>query len=89
MQSNTLYANIKLSIPSDLLVSTSSSSGLDDQLFRTLHENAQTQSFVEESLFLEQPYELSPTISTFSNLQSASPVVYSLPASFVDLVYGW
>ena len=89
MQSNTLYANIKLSIPSDLLVSTSSSSGLDDQLFRTFYENAQTQSFVEESLFLEQPYELSPTISTFSNLQSASPVVYSLPASFVDLVYGW
>lgn len=87
MQSNTLYSNIKLSIPSDLLVLTSSTSGLNEQQLDSFYEEPYTQSLIAGRLYQYQSYSADSQLATFSNLHSTTTIVSILAPSYIDLMY--
>ena len=87
MQSNTLYSNIKLSIPSDLLVLTSSASGLNEQLLDSFYEEPYTQSLIAGRMYQYQSYSVDSQLATFSNLHSTTIMVSILAPSYIDLMY--
>lgn len=87
MQTNTLYSNIKLSIPSDLLVLTSSASGLNEQLLDAFYEEPYTQSLIAGRLYQYKSYSADSQLATFSNLHSTTIIVSILAPSYIDLMY--
>ena len=87
MQSNTLYSNIKLSIPSDLLISTSTVSGLNEQLLDSFYQEPYTQSLVDGRLYQYQSYSVDSQLATFSNLYSTAAIVSALSPLYIDLTY--
>lgn len=92
LQANTLYANIQLTIPSDIFIS-SSSSALDEQAitsFLTLPTNAE---LIHHFLFLaKSPPSLSPSITashsltTYANYVQTSPTVTFLTKDYLEMV---
>ena len=92
LQANTLYANIQLSIPSDLFISSSSSS-LDEQAitsFLTLPVNAK---LIHHFLFLaKSPPSLSPSttashsLTTYANYVHTLPTVTFLTTDYLEMV---
>lgn len=83
LQANTLYANIQLSIPSDLLVSSSST--LDEinlSNYLSREDNRQSiQRFVFLTKYPPTP-SMSQTLTTYANYAHTSPTI-----SFIDNHY--
>lgn len=82
LQTNTLYANIRLSIPSDLLVS--SSTQLDKAEFTAFLQKKENQKRVEGFEFLVSPEQ--HTLSSYAQITTPSSLLYSLTPNYLDLM---
>ena len=82
LQSNTLYANIQLNIPSDFLITSSSS--LDEASISEFLSQSKNQQYIKNYEFLGSPIitnaSFSQTLTTYADYQHLSPTVYYLQA---------
>ena len=82
LQTNTLYGSIRLSIPSDLLIS---SSQLNEEEFTTFLQTKENQKRVEGFEFLVSPKQ--HTLSSYAQITAPSSLLYSLTPNYLDLMF--
>lgn len=89
LQSNTLYANIQLSIPSDLLITSSSS--LDETSIKEFLSQSKNRQYINNYEFLGSPIttnaSLSQSLTTYADYQYLSPTVYFLDSNYLQLMW--
>lgn len=82
LQSNTLYSNIKLSIPSDLLIS---SDNLDVPKFASFLEDPQNSKFIQGFEFVRAPVT-SAHLSSYSGYSVVTPIIYTLSSNYLQMM---
>lgn len=84
LQVNTLYVNIKLSIPSDLLVTTSHS--LDEADLKAFLSHPQNQPFISNYEFVGKPIQSDLQLTTYADYEHVLPAVYYLRSNYLNLM---
>ncbi|KAK8821170.1 hypothetical protein WA538_005799 [Blastocystis sp. DL] len=84
LQVNTLNVNIKLSIPSDLLVTTSHS--LDEANLGAFLSNPQNKQFIRNYEFVGKPMQSDLQLTTYADYEHVFPAIYFLRSNYLDLI---
>lgn len=84
LQVNTLNVNIKLSIPSDLLVTTSHS--LDEANLGAFLSNPQNKQFIRNYEFVGKPMQSDLQLTTYADYEHVFPAIYFLRSNYLDLM---
>ena len=90
LQATNLYVNVRQSIPSDIVVTSSS---LDEASLAPFLREFQATSLVSGFSFLEGPVSVSQQqfqslhLSTLADFETLSPLLYPLNSEYLSLVY--